>query len=43
MVQQRLNSLAVCHVYQLEVLDLVDVGALIKEFNSRNILFYLFI
>jgi hypothetical protein len=35
MIQQRLNSLAVCHVHQ-EVLDLVDVGALIEEFISRN-------
>jgi hypothetical protein len=35
MIQQRLNSLAVCHMHQ-EVLDLVDVGALIEEFISRN-------
>lgn len=35
MTQQRLNSLAVCHVHQ-EVLDLVNVDGLIEEFISRN-------
>ena len=35
MTQKRLNSLAVCHVHQ-EILDLVDVDALIDEFISRN-------
>lgn len=35
MTQRRLNSLAVCHVHQ-QVLDLVDVDALIEEFVSRN-------
>jgi hypothetical protein len=35
MIQQRLNSLAVRHLQQ-EVLDLVDVGALIEEFISKN-------
>jgi hypothetical protein len=35
MTQQRLNSLAVSHIHQ-EVLDLVDVDALIEEFVSRT-------
>ena len=35
MTQKRLNSLAVCHIHQ-EILDLVDVDALIDEFISRN-------
>ena len=35
MTQQRLNSLAVCHVHQT-YLDLVDVDALIQEFVARN-------
>ena len=35
MTQVRLNSLAVCHVHQ-EVLDVIDVDALINEFVSRN-------
>jgi hypothetical protein len=35
MIQQRLNSLALRHLQQ-EVLDLVDVGALIEEFISKN-------
>jgi len=33
--QQRLNSLAVCHVRQ-ELVDLVDANALTEEFVSRN-------
>jgi hypothetical protein len=35
MAQQRLNSVAVCHVHQ-EFLDLVDVNRLTDEFISRN-------
>lgn len=35
MTQQRLNSLAVCHVHQ-ELLDSIDVDALMQEFVSRN-------
>ena len=35
MTQLRLNSLAVRHVHQ-ELLDLVDVDALINEFVSKN-------
>lgn len=35
MTQQRLNSLAVCHVHQ-ELLDSIDVAALMQEFVSRN-------
>ncbi len=35
MTQQRLNSLAVCHVHQ-EILDVVDVDALLEDFVSRN-------
>jgi len=35
MIQLRLNSLGVCHVCQ-ELLDLVDVNALIEQFVSRN-------
>ena len=35
MTQVRLNSLAVCHVYQ-EVLDVIDVDMLINEFVSSK-------
>jgi hypothetical protein len=35
MAQQRLNSVAVCHVHQ-EFLDLVDVNRLTDQFISRN-------
>ena len=35
MTQLRLNSLAVRHVHQ-ELLDLVDVDALINEFFAKN-------
>ena len=35
MIQLRLNSRTVCHVRQ-ELVDLVDVNALIEEFVSRN-------
>ena len=35
MTQLRLNSLAVCHVHQ-EILDVVDVDALLEDFVSRN-------
>ena len=35
MTQLHLNSVAVCHVHQ-EVLDLIDMRALMEEFISRN-------
>jgi hypothetical protein len=34
-IEKRLNSQSVRHLQQAEVLDLVDVGALIEEFISR--------
>lgn len=35
MSQTRLNAVAVCHVHQ-DILDAIDIAALVKLFVSRN-------